>query len=76
LCDGYFVVWGEEGVMRVVIPVFLVDHAIVELRRRSGSQDRILVSDATDVLLELREYAMGFEDAEQVLRMTGHLEGG
>jgi hypothetical protein len=62
--------------MGVVMPVFLVDHAIVELKRRSGSQDRILVSDATDVLLELRDSALSFEDAEWVLRMTGHLEGG
>jgi hypothetical protein len=59
----------------VVIPVFLVDHAIVELKRRSGSQDRVLVSDVVDLLLELRDSALSFEDAEWVLRMTGYWEG-
>jgi hypothetical protein len=60
----------------VVIPVFLVDHAIVELRRKSGSQDSMPVADAVDVLLELRDYAMSFEDAERVLRDTGYLGDG
>jgi hypothetical protein len=56
-----------------VVPVYMLDQAIEELRRRSGSQEIMRVADAVDVLLELREvYGVDLETAERLLVDLGY----
>lgn len=58
-----------------VVPVYMLDQAIEELRRRSGSQETMRVADAVDVLLELREvYGVDLETAEDLLFFFGYRE--
>jgi len=56
-----------------VVPVYMLDQAIVELRHRAGGRDYIPVREAVDVLLELREvYGVDVETAEGLLVSLGY----
>jgi hypothetical protein len=58
-----------------VVPVYMLDQAIVELRSRAGARDSIPVGEAVDVLLELRDvYGVDVETAEHLLVMLGYRE--
>ena len=59
-----------------VVPVWMLDQSIGELRRRAAGRECIPVSDAVDIMLELREYyGMSLEQAEDALVLTGRREG-
>lgn len=58
-----------------VVPVYMLDQAIGELRRRAAGRECVPVRDAVDVMLELREYyGMDLEAAEDALVLTGRRE--
>jgi hypothetical protein len=59
-----------------VVPVYMLDRAIGELRRRAGGRECLPVGDAVDVLLELREaYGVDLETADYLLWFLGYREG-
>jgi hypothetical protein len=66
----------ESPMKEEVVPVYMVDQAIVELRRRADGRDRIPVMDAVDVLLELREcYGVDLETAKELVAQHEALWG-